>query len=153
MWYKQKEYYSINKWVGIFNKDYKNLGIKVKANELHQLFAHYGIPKLTLNKNGEVCENGIRAFYPVKLVYQMRTMREDFLYVLRNIVEYGAANGKDYIINKYKQDSNPIKDDYYSHEDEMRKASDELIDKYQFESKKKIYVSEQQILKIFGKLL
>ena len=71
---------------------------------------------------------------------------------LETIVEYGAANGKDYIINKYKQESKPTKDDYYSHEDEMKKASDELIDKYQFESKKKIYVSEQQILNIFGKL-
>lgn len=50
MWYKRKEYYSVNKWVGIFNRDYKDKGIKVNAHDIHQLFGYYKIPKLTNKK-------------------------------------------------------------------------------------------------------
>lgn len=50
MWYKGKEYYNVNKWVGIFNRDYQENYGKVNAHMLHQLFGHYKIPKLTNKK-------------------------------------------------------------------------------------------------------
>ena len=72
MWYKEKEYFNVNKWVGVFNRDYSDKGIKVNAHDLHQLFGYYKIPKL-ISKSGKI------TYYPVKLVNQVRTMKEDFM--------------------------------------------------------------------------
>ena len=95
MWYKEKEYFNVNKWVGVFNRDYSDKGIKVNAHDLHQLFGYYKIPKL-ISKSGKI------TYYPVKLVNQVRTMKEDFMYVLINIVNYGVSNGEEYY-NPYKE--------------------------------------------------
>ena len=147
MWYKGKEYYSVNKWVGIFNRDYKDKGIKVNAHDIHQLFGYYKIPKLKINGNGEIVENGRRVLYPVNLVNQVRTMKEDFIYVLSNITEYGVSNGKEfYIPYNEKEITEPT---YKNDENDMEKYSDNLIDKYQFENKKKIKLTESQIKRIF----
>ncbi len=147
MWYKGKEYYGVNKWVGIFNRDYKDKGIKVNANDIHQLFGYYKIPKLKINGNGEIVENGRRVLYPVNLVNQVRTMKEDFMYVLSNIIEYGVSNGEEYY-KPYKEQV-IVEPTYKDNENDMEKYSDNLIDKYQFENKKTIKLTESQIKRIF----
>lgn len=141
MWGKdKKEYYNINKWVGIFNRDYQNKGIKVTAHDLHQLFGYYKIPKLTSKNNNII-------YYPVNLVNQARTMKEDFMYVLTNIVNYGVSSGEEYY-NPYKEQviSEPS---YKNNENDMEKYSDNLIDKYQFENKKIVKLTESQYRRLF----
>lgn len=139
MWYNKKEYYNVNKWVSIFNKDYQDKGVKVNAHDLHQLFGYYKIPKLT-SKNSKI------TYYPVNLVNQVRTMKEDFMYVLTNIVNYGVSSGEEYY-NPYKEQviSEPT---YNNDENNMEKYSDNLIDKYQFENKKIIKITESQYNKL-----
>lgn len=130
MLYKGKEYYGVNKWVGIFNRDYKDKGIRVKAHNLHQLFRYYGIPQMKFNNKGEVSENGKIIAYSVNLVNQIRTMKQDFMYILYNIVEYGVSNGKDYYINKQE----PFEPNYKNNENDMEKYSKYLEKQYQFEN-------------------
>lgn len=147
MWYKGKEYYSVNKWVGIFNRDYKDKGIKVNAHDIHQLFGYYKIPKLKINGNGEIVENGRRVLYPVNLVNQVRTMKEDFMYVLSNIIEYGVSNGKEfYIPYNEKEITEPT---YKNDENDMEKYSNNLEKQYQFENKKVIKLTELQYKRLF----
>lgn len=140
MWYNKKEYYNINKWVGIFNRDYQNKGIKVNSHDLHQLFGYYKIPKLTSKNNNII-------YYPVNLVNQVRTMKEDFMYVLTNIVNYGVSSGEEYY-NPYKEQviSEPS---YKNNENDMEKYSNNLIDKYQFENKKTVKLTESQYRRLF----
>lgn len=139
MWYNKKEYYNVNKWVSIFNKDYQDKGVKVNAHDLHQLFGYYKIPKLT-SKNSKI------TYYPVNLVNQVRTMKEDFMYVLTNIVNYGVSSGEEYY-NPYKEQV-ILEPTYNNDENNMEKYSDNLIDKYQFENKKIINITESQYNKL-----
>jgi hypothetical protein len=40
LYYNNKKYLNINEWVGIFNRDYAEQNIRVKARDIHQLFHH-----------------------------------------------------------------------------------------------------------------
>lgn len=88
MFYKKKEYYSVNKWVGIFNKNYKDMGIKVDSHILHHLFNYYKIPHINVNKKGEICKDGGITMYPVRLVENMMYQKETFIRNLKGIIDY-----------------------------------------------------------------
>lgn len=88
MFYKGKEYYSINKWIGIFNKNYKDIGIKVNSHILHHLFNHYNIPHINANEKGEICEDGKIIMYPRRLVENMMYQKESFINDLKGIINY-----------------------------------------------------------------
>lgn len=88
MWYKDKEYYSINRWVGIFNKQYKEKGIKVNSHILHHLFNYYDVPHINVNKMGDVCENGEIKMYPKLSVENVMYKKLSFMDNLRGIIDY-----------------------------------------------------------------
>jgi hypothetical protein len=144
-----KEYFSVNKWVGIINKNYSAFNIKFKANDVHHLFHHFRI---------EPIENkGIKYYSVDKFNWFSKSV--GFVDILKNINEYGDANGKESFLNKElskikrlnnKNDSYSFNDDNI--ENDMEKYSDYLInDKYQFEDKKikKIIVKESTFNRLF----
>jgi hypothetical protein len=153
MWGKdKKEYYGVNKWVGIFNEDYKEKGIKVNAHILHQLFGYYKIPSKRFNEKNEEDDNGKIVAYPVKLVKRLREYGENFLYIMSNFVNYGVPDGKEYYLPRqpkqpYKETEFP-KESFKNDEDDMEKYSKYLINRYQIESKKTIKITESQYKKL-----
>ena len=104
MWLRGKEYYSVNKWVGILNRDYAEMGIKVDAHDVHVLFNHFGIKGKHDPNNAKII------VYPKILVNQLRTMSmsDKFLGALYNISEFGDINAVRTILNKTINDVKKI---------------------------------------------
>ena len=102
MWLRGKEYYSVNKWVGILNRDYAEMGIKVDAHDVHVLFNHFGIKGKHDPNNAKII------VYPKILVNQLRTMSmsDKFIDALYNISEFGDING--IVLNNKKQAQNNV---------------------------------------------
>ena len=138
----RKEYFSVNKWIGIINKNYSDFNIKFKANDVHHLFHHFGIKPIE--------SKGIK-YYSVN-DFNRFSKSVGFVDLLKNIDEYGYANGKESFLNKElsnikrlnnKNDNDSFNDDNI--ENDMEKYSDYLINnKYQFEDNKikKIIIKE-----------
>ncbi len=146
-----KEYFSVNKWVGIINKNYSAFNIKFKANDVHHLFHYFRI---------EPIENkGIKYYSVDKFKWFSKSV--GFVDILKNINEYGDANGKESFLNKElskikrlnnKNDNDSFNDDNI--ENDMEKYSDYLINnKYQFEDKKikKIIIKESTFNRLLKK--
>lgn len=141
MWINGKEYYNVNKWVGIFNKDYKESGFRVNSRDIHELFKYFHIPSVNHPYNKAI------TMYPVEQVAQLRNMGRSkrFLAILYNLSKYGNVYGYDYIDNE--KDKHLA---YKNGEDDMNSYSDHLIKQnYQFESKKKIKISEESYKRLF----
>ena len=148
MWLRGKEYYSVNKWVGILNRDYAEMGIKVDAHDVHVLFNHFGIKGKHDPNNAKII------VYPKILVDQLRTMSmsDKFLGALYNISEFGDING--IVLNNKKQAQNNDDDvvyepTYRNNENDMEAYSQFLINQYQTEGVKKIKISESAYRRIF----
>lgn len=140
MWIKGKEYFNVNKWASIFNRDYGDKGIKVSPRDIHTLFQHFKIP-MTKDPYNQAIN-----LYPVDMVTRYRQMErsKEFLSALYNLSQYGDINGF----------AEPSNDDstlsYKNNENDMDSYSDYLINqKYQFESRKKIKISENIFKKLF----
>lgn len=140
MWIKGKEYFNVNKWTSIFNRDYKDKGIKISPSDIHILFNHFKIPMIKDPYNPAI------KLYPVDTVTRFRQMDKsmNFLNALYNLSTYGDING-------YNETSNDdIELSYNNGENNMETYSDYLINKkYQFESKKKIKISENVFNRLF----
>ena len=125
-----KEYFSVNKWVGIINRNYSDFNIKFKANDVHHLFHYFRIEPIT-NK-------GIKYYSVDKFKWFSKSV--GFVELLQNISEYGNANGKDSFVKKEiskikptnkKNDINALNVDD-NIENDMEKYSNYLINnKYQ----------------------
>lgn len=156
-YFSRKEYFNVNKWVGIINRRYSDFNIKFKANDVHHLFHHFGIRQ----KEYE----GIK-YYSVD-DFERFSSTVGFVDVLKNINEYGDANGKESFLNKElskikrlnnKNDSDSFNDNDSFNDDnienDMEKYSDYLINnKYQFEDKKikKIIIKESTFNRLLKK--
>lgn len=146
MWKNGKEYHTVTKWVKIFNDDYKGKIQKIKPNDLHQLFTHYGLKPTPFEINGKEIKT-----YQVNEVMKIRTMKEDFMNVLSNIVNYGDSRGEEAYFkrqNNYieKEKPQPI---YTNGENDMETYSNHLINNYRTESKKIIKINEEQYNRLF----
>lgn len=140
MWIKGKEYFNVNKWASIFNRDYGDKGIKVSPRDIHTLFQHFKIP-MTKDPYNQAIN-----LYPVDMVTKYRQMErsKEFLSALYNLSQYGDING---FIEPSNDDSILS---YKNNENDMDSYSDYLINqKYQFESRKKIKISENIFKKLF----
>ena len=147
-----KEYFSVNKWIGIINRNYSDFNIKFKANDVHHLFHYFRV---------EPIENkGIKYYSVDKFKWFSKSV--GFVDILKNINEYGDANGKDSLVKKEiskikptnkKNDINALNVDD-NIENDMEKYSDYLINNvYQFENNKvkKIVISESAFKRLFKK--
>ena len=128
MWIKGKEYFNVNKWASIFNRDYGDKGVNVTPRDIHTLFQYYKIPMIKDPYNSSI------NLYPVDTVTRFRQMErsKEFLSSLYNLSKYGDINGFDEV-DDYKAELS-----YKNNENDMDSYSDYLINKkYQFESRKK----------------
>ncbi len=149
MWYyKGKKYFNVNEWVGIFNRDYAEQNIRVKARDIHQLFHHYGLKPIKTNVNREVSENGTISWYSESAVNYKR-YREDFMQTLYNIVTFGDSRDMESVYQPSVKDND--EEDYdTNYENDMEKYSKYLEKMYQTEStKKKIIISENAFKRLF----
>lgn len=146
-----KEYFSVNKWVGIINRNYSDFNIKFKANDVHHLFHHFRIEPIT-NK-------GIKYYSVDKFKWFSKSV--GFTKILQNINEYGNANGKESFVkkelSKIGKQNKKNNDDIYNFDDnienDMEKYSNYLINNvYQFENKniKKIIINESAFKRLFN---
>lgn len=146
MWIQGKEYYSVSQWVGILNRDYEKMGIKVNARDIHVLFNHFGIKGKHSPYNTKII------VYPKILVNQLRTMTmsDKFMDALYNISEFGNING---VLNNRKQtqsdDDVVYEPTYRNNENDMEAYSNFLINQYQTEGVKKVKISESSYRRIF----
>lgn len=137
MWYyKGKKYFNVNEWVGIFNRDYAEQNIRVKARDIHQLFHHYGLKPIKTNVNREVSENGTISWYSESAVNYKR-YREDFMQTLYNIVTFGDSRGMESVYQPSVKDND--EEDYdTNYENDMEKYSKYLEMTYNENIKKTI---------------
>lgn len=145
MWIKGREYFNTNKWASIFNSDYKDKGIEVSASDIQKLFHHFKIPMIVDPYNKAI------KLFPVDVVTRFRQMSEsdEFLSALYNISKYGDLRGYEaYKTLSNNQDN--VASSYKNGENNMESYSDYLINNiYQFESKKKIKISENVFHRLF----
>ena len=148
MWINNVEYYNTNQWVGIFNRDYKNLGVKVNAQQVHELFEEFGIHgKRDPNKSKVTV-------YPKKQVDQLRTMDkcDKFLDALKRISTSQNTQPKPTTLQQNNDEDNVNYGlTYKNNENDMESYSNYLINKYQFESVKRITISESAYNRLFKK--
>lgn len=146
MWINNIEYYNTNQWVGIFNKDYKKLGVKINAEQVHKLFKEFGI-------NGKSDPNKPRVtVYPKKQVDQLRTMDkcDKFIDALKKITTPPNTPTKPTTLQQNQDEVNVDYDfTYKNNENDMEGHSNYLINKYQFESVKRITISESAYKRLF----
>ena len=157
MFFKGKEYYNVAKWVSILNDAYKDHDIKLNKHLVHVLLNHCNVEKQTLKGKDNV------VFYSVDDVDNLRTIGDrsrQFLYVMSNLSKYGTVDEPNEVKNT-KVTKHPWNNDnknkevttepsYKNGENDMEKYSDDLINnKYQFEGRKIIRITEDAFNRLF----
>jgi hypothetical protein len=150
MFINNKEYLTINDIVGKFNNCYGELGVKLNSHDVHVLLTHFGLrPKYSkYNKNIKL--------YSKILIDNLRMGERgrEFINAMINLSKYDDINGYNWNTtpkNSISQDN--IEDNSNNIEDNMELYSNYLINRYQTEGVKKIYISEDIHKRLFEDVL